>query len=93
MVRLSATRCSCVATLCVSPVSFAAIILCVASQRVFIVVISLSAQSGNFWVYLRIKFSRTVLHGVSYGILKFRLNCQGDKGNLTTNSHENYQSS
>jgi hypothetical protein len=35
-------------------VSFAAIILCVASQRVFIVVvISLSTQSGNFWIYPR----------------------------------------
>jgi hypothetical protein len=34
-------------------VSFAAITLCVASQRVFIVVISLSTQSGNFWIYPR----------------------------------------
>jgi hypothetical protein len=38
MVRLSATRCSCIAVLSVSLVSFAAISLCVASQRVFIVV-------------------------------------------------------
>jgi hypothetical protein len=38
MVRLSATRCSCIATLWVSLVSFAAITLCVASQRVFVVV-------------------------------------------------------
>jgi hypothetical protein len=38
MVQLSATRCSCIAILCVSLVSFAAITLCVASQRVFIVV-------------------------------------------------------
>jgi hypothetical protein len=41
-------------------VSFAAITLCVASQRVFVVVvvvvvfISLSTQSGNFWIYPRI---------------------------------------
>jgi hypothetical protein len=32
-------------------VSFAAITLCIASQRVFIVVISLSTQSGNFWIH------------------------------------------
>jgi len=36
MVQLSATRCSCIAILGVSLVSFAAITLCVASQRVFI---------------------------------------------------------
>jgi len=36
---------------CVSPVSFAAITVCVASQRVFIVVISLWTQSGNFWIH------------------------------------------
>jgi hypothetical protein len=38
MVQLSATKCSCIATLWVSIVSFAAITLFVASQRVFIVV-------------------------------------------------------
>jgi hypothetical protein len=38
IVQLSATRCSCIAILCVSLVSFAAITLCVASERVFIVV-------------------------------------------------------
>jgi hypothetical protein len=38
MVQLSATRCSCIAVLRVILVSFAAITLCVASQRVFIVV-------------------------------------------------------
>jgi hypothetical protein len=37
IVQLSATRCSCIAILWVSPVSFATINLCVASQRVFIV--------------------------------------------------------
>jgi hypothetical protein len=35
MVQLSATRCGCIATLWVSLASFAAITLCVASQRVF----------------------------------------------------------
>jgi hypothetical protein len=40
MVQLSATRCSCIVILWVSLVSFAAIILCVASQRVFIIVYS-----------------------------------------------------
>jgi hypothetical protein len=38
MVQLSATRCNCIAILWVRVASFAAIILCVASQRVFIVV-------------------------------------------------------
>jgi hypothetical protein len=38
MVQLSATRCICIAVLLVSIVSFVAITLCIASQRVFIVV-------------------------------------------------------
>jgi hypothetical protein len=38
MVQLSATRCSCIAILWASLVSFVAVTLCVASQRVFIVV-------------------------------------------------------
>jgi hypothetical protein len=48
MAQLSATRSSCVAILLVSVVTFAAITLCVASQRLFIVFISSSTQSGNF---------------------------------------------
>jgi hypothetical protein len=53
MVELSATRCSCIATLWVSLVSFAAINICVASQRVFIVVVVyfVTTQSGNFWIH------------------------------------------
>jgi hypothetical protein len=39
MVQLSATRCNCIAILWVSLVSFAAITLCVASQRVFIIIV------------------------------------------------------
>jgi hypothetical protein len=39
MVKLSASRCSCIAVLWASLVSFAAITLCVASQRVFIAVV------------------------------------------------------
>jgi hypothetical protein len=50
MVQLSAIRCSCIAILWVSQVSFV-ITLCVASQRVF--VISLSTQSGNLWIHPR----------------------------------------
>jgi hypothetical protein len=42
MVQLSATRCSCIAVLWVALVTSAAIALCVASQRVFIVVLSIS---------------------------------------------------
>jgi hypothetical protein len=54
MVQLSATRFSCIAILWVSLVSFTTITLRVASQRVFIfVVISLSNQYGNFWIYPR----------------------------------------
>jgi hypothetical protein len=52
MVELSATRCSCITTLWVSLVSFAAITLCVASQRVFIVYFFTSTQSGNFWIMI-----------------------------------------
>jgi hypothetical protein len=56
MIELCATRCSCIATLWVSLVSFAAITLCVASQRVLLLLlfISLSTQSGNFWIHTRI---------------------------------------
>jgi hypothetical protein len=56
MAQLSAIRCSCIAILWVSLVSFAAINLCVASQRVLIVAvvfISLSTQYGNFWIHPR----------------------------------------
>jgi hypothetical protein len=45
MVQLSATRCSCIVILWVSLVSFAAITLCVASQRVFIVVVYFGIDS------------------------------------------------
>jgi hypothetical protein len=38
MEQVSATRCSCVAVLCVGLVSFAAITICIASYRLFIVV-------------------------------------------------------
>jgi hypothetical protein len=60
MVQLSAMRCSCIAILWVSLVSFAAITLCVASRRVFIV-ISLSTQPGNFWIH-----PRTYMHTPSF---------------------------
>jgi hypothetical protein len=52
MVQLSATRCSCSTILWVSLVSFAAITLCIASQRVFIVYFVMT-QSGNFWIHSR----------------------------------------
>jgi hypothetical protein len=42
MEQLSATRCGCIAILRVSLVSFVAITLCVASQRVFIVIVVVS---------------------------------------------------
>jgi hypothetical protein len=55
MVQLSATRCSCIAILWVSLMSFAAITLCVASQQVFIVV-----------VYFVIDLTRKLLDTPSY---------------------------
>jgi hypothetical protein len=61
VVQLSATRCSCIAILWVSLVSFAAITLCVASQRVFIVVYFVMTQSGNFWIQPRITFEPFVI--------------------------------
>jgi hypothetical protein len=45
MVQLSATRCSCIAILRVSLVSFVAITFCVASQRAFVVVYLVMTQS------------------------------------------------
>jgi hypothetical protein len=55
MVQLSATRCTYIAILWASLVSFAAITLCVASQRVFVIVVVyfVMTQSGNFWIYPR----------------------------------------
>jgi hypothetical protein len=56
MVQLSSSRCSCIAILGVSLVSFAAITLCVGSHRVFVIVVVdfVMTESGNFWIYLRI---------------------------------------
>jgi hypothetical protein len=54
-VRPSAIKCSCIAILRVSLVSFAAITLCVASQRVFIV------------LYFVIDSVRKLLDTLSYG--------------------------
>jgi hypothetical protein len=54
MVQLSATMYSYIAILWVSLVSFAAITLCIASQRVFFIIIIIvyfvTTQSGNFWI-------------------------------------------
>jgi hypothetical protein len=54
MVQLSATRCSCVAILWVGLVSSTAIILYVASQLVFIVIVAVyfvMTQSENVWIH------------------------------------------
>jgi hypothetical protein len=59
MIQLN-KRC-CIAILRVSLVSFATIILCVASQRVYIVVISLLTQSGNFWIHSRRVFLQELI--------------------------------
>jgi hypothetical protein len=58
MAQLSATRCSCIAFLWVSLVSFAAITLCVASQWVFMIV-----------VYFVIESVRILLDTLSYVFL------------------------
>jgi hypothetical protein len=58
IVQFSATGCSYIAILWVSLVSFAAIALCVASQRAIpkvSVQFSSSTQYGNFWIHPRIK--------------------------------------
>jgi hypothetical protein len=62
MVQLSANRRSCIAILSVSLVSFAAITLYIASQRVFVIVVVLDfvmTQSGNFWINTRIAHKAT----------------------------------
>jgi hypothetical protein len=58
MVGLFATRCSCIAILRISLVSFASITLCVASQRVFVVVVVV--------VYFVIDSLRKLLDTLSY---------------------------
>jgi hypothetical protein len=65
MVQPSATRCSCIAILWVSLVSFVAITLCVVSQRVFIVVISLWLSPETFGytlVHIFLPWGRCHLH-------------------------------
>jgi hypothetical protein len=53
MVQLCATRCNCITILGVSIVSFAIITLCVAYQRVFIVIsiYFVMTQFENFWIH------------------------------------------
>jgi hypothetical protein len=53
MVQLSATRCSCIAILWVSLMSFATITHCVASQWEFIVahIYFIVTQFGNLWIH------------------------------------------
>jgi hypothetical protein len=59
--------CSCIAILWVILVSFAAIALCVASQRVIRKVsVSLSTQPGNFWIH-PVKYNLRVLVEIMYG--------------------------
>jgi hypothetical protein len=55
MIELYDTKCSYIASLSVSLVSFAAITLCVASQQVFTLVSIYfgMTQSGNFWIHPR----------------------------------------
>jgi len=73
MVELSATRWSCIAILWVSLVSFADIILCVASQRVIIVVTAtdlIIESVRKLWIH-PCKFVKTKLE---CGLMKCRIN-------------------
>jgi len=67
VVQLSATRCSCFTILWVSLVSFAAITVCVASQRVFVVVVV-----DDDDVYFVIDSVRKPLDTPSYTFLRIR---------------------
>jgi hypothetical protein len=64
MVQLSAARRSCIAILGVSLVSFAAITLCVASQRVIpkVSVYFVMTQSENFWYETFFKYLHSLKH-------------------------------
>jgi len=61
MVQLSDTRCSCIAILWVGPVSFAAITLCVASQRMLILVIYRYRLSPETFGYTLVKFASLLI--------------------------------
>jgi hypothetical protein len=61
MVQLSASRCICIAILWVSLVSFSVITLCVASQRVFIVVFFIIDSVRKLWIRPCIRFATTDL--------------------------------
>jgi hypothetical protein len=65
MLKLSTTRCSCMAILRISLVSFTAIALCVASQRGFIVVVVVV-------VYFDIDSVRKLLNTLPYVSLDFQ---------------------
>jgi hypothetical protein len=82
MLQLSATRCSCIAILLISLVSFVAITLCVAFQRAFVVVVIVyfvMTQSGNFWIHLR--KSSSSLHFLN--MIHLRLMAQQGEGKYT----------
>jgi hypothetical protein len=69
MVQLSATRCSCIAILWVSIVSFAAINLCIASQRVFVIVVYFVIDSVRKLLDVKVSLCLIKHHGV--GVLWF----------------------
>jgi len=76
MVQLSDTKCSCIAILLVSLVSFTAITLCVASQGVFIDVYFVITLSGNFWMHPRISLHMAEIMLKHIGeILKQKVMC------------------
>jgi hypothetical protein len=57
-------------------VSFAAITLCIASQRAFVVVVYfVMAQSGNFRIHSRITFWSEILKGRALGRYSCRWEC------------------
>jgi hypothetical protein len=79
MVQLSVIRCSFIAILWVNVVSLVTITFCVASQRVLLLLISLSTQSGNFWIHQRMStFFCVVLSCAGRGLAMGRSPIQGD---------------
>jgi hypothetical protein len=84
MAQLCATRCSCIAIVWVSLVSFAAITLCVASQRVFIAVYFVIdsfrklLDTPSYVLYLCDLFHVLLLPLQTYGFMECMYVCRNE---------------
>jgi hypothetical protein len=87
MVQLCPIICSCIAILLVSLVSFAAITLCVATQRVFIIVYF---QSGNFWIHHRVYM---YIYVYIYKTMKFLIYTDIDPASYPMDTEGSYRGS